>query len=292
MRFAARAFVQAWWFELVLPRIGFGGLAARGRPARLRRLARRFHVLAVDLGGLMIKVGQFMSSRLDILPPEITDELEGLQDEVAAEPFAGIRAQTEAELGHAARARLRSRSTRCRSPRHPSVRRIARDSPRPRRRPGLRRCRGQGAAARHRPGDRGRPRGAAPGEPVGRAHPDHRAPGRRARPGRGVRRDQPRRDRLPARGRECRALRRRLRGATRRQRSDRRVGAHLAAGAHPVGCDGDQDHGCRGPRRRRHRPERGRHGSRAVGVPADLRRRLLPRRPAPRQHLRDPPRRR
>jgi predicted unusual protein kinase regulating ubiquinone biosynthesis (AarF/ABC1/UbiB family) len=99
MRFAARAFVQAWWFELVLPRIGFGGLAARGRAARLRRLARRFHALAVELGGLMIKVGQFMSSRLDVLPPEITDELEGLQDEVAAEPFAGIRQSAEAELG-------------------------------------------------------------------------------------------------------------------------------------------------------------------------------------------------
>lgn len=99
MRFAARAFVQAWWFELVLPRIGFGGLAARGRAARLRRLARRFHGLAVELGGLMIKVGQFMSSRLDVLPPEITDELEGLQDEVAAEPFAGIRQAAEAELG-------------------------------------------------------------------------------------------------------------------------------------------------------------------------------------------------
>ena len=99
MRFAARAFAQAWWFELVLPRIGLGGLAARGRPARLQKLARRFHALAVDLGGLMIKVGQFMSSRLDILPPEITDELGGLQDEVAAEPFAGIKQATEAELG-------------------------------------------------------------------------------------------------------------------------------------------------------------------------------------------------
>ena len=99
MRFAARAFVQAWWFELVLPRIGLGGLAARGRAARLQRLARRFHTLAVELGGLMIKVGQFMSSRLDILPPEITDELEGLQDEVAAEPFDGIRAAAESELG-------------------------------------------------------------------------------------------------------------------------------------------------------------------------------------------------
>jgi predicted unusual protein kinase regulating ubiquinone biosynthesis (AarF/ABC1/UbiB family) len=99
MRFASRAFVQAWWFELALPRIGLRGLADRGRTARLQRLASRFHDLAVDLGGLMIKVGQFLSSRLDILPPEITRELEGLQDEVAAEPFDGIRAQTEAELG-------------------------------------------------------------------------------------------------------------------------------------------------------------------------------------------------
>lgn len=49
-------------------------------------LAQRFHVLAVDLGGLMMKVGQYMSSRLDVLAPEITAELEGLQDEVPAVP--------------------------------------------------------------------------------------------------------------------------------------------------------------------------------------------------------------
>ncbi len=47
----------------------------------------------------MIKVGQFMSSRLDVLPPEITKELEGLQDEVPAVPFPDIRSLAEAELG-------------------------------------------------------------------------------------------------------------------------------------------------------------------------------------------------
>ena len=99
MRFAAIFLAQAWWFEIVLPRIGLRALAARGRARRLQQLARRFHLLAVDLGGLMIKVGQFLSSRLDILPPEITSELEGLQDEVAAEPFDAIKAQTEHELG-------------------------------------------------------------------------------------------------------------------------------------------------------------------------------------------------
>jgi len=99
MRFAARALAQAWWFELVLPRFGMGRLAARGRIRRLHKLARRFHALAADLGGLMIKVGQFLSSRLDVLPPEITRELEGLQDEVAPESFASIVAQAERELG-------------------------------------------------------------------------------------------------------------------------------------------------------------------------------------------------
>jgi predicted unusual protein kinase regulating ubiquinone biosynthesis (AarF/ABC1/UbiB family) len=99
LRFATRYLVQSWWYELVLPRVGLGGLAARGRARRLQRIAQRFHVLAVDLGGLMIKVGQFMSSRLDVLPPEITKELEGLQDEVPAVPFPEIRVLAEAELG-------------------------------------------------------------------------------------------------------------------------------------------------------------------------------------------------
>jgi predicted unusual protein kinase regulating ubiquinone biosynthesis (AarF/ABC1/UbiB family) len=99
LRFAAWHLAVTWWFELFLPRIGMARVAERTRARRMRGFAQRFHALAVDLGGLMIKVGQFLSSRLDVLPPEITRELEGLQDEVPPVPFAAIRALAEAELG-------------------------------------------------------------------------------------------------------------------------------------------------------------------------------------------------
>ncbi|WP_456887158.1 ABC1 kinase family protein [Frigoribacterium sp. 2355] len=99
LRFASRHLAVTWWFELVLPRFGLRRLAERTRARRMRSFARGFHALALDLGGLMIKVGQYLSSRLDVLPPEITKELEGLQDEVTPVPFSGIRALAEAELG-------------------------------------------------------------------------------------------------------------------------------------------------------------------------------------------------
>ncbi len=98
LRFAMRYLAQTWWFEILLPRIGLARFAERGRTERLTRVAQRFHALAVELGGLMIKVGQFLSSRLDVLPPEITTELAGLQDEVPPASFPSIRQLAEAEL--------------------------------------------------------------------------------------------------------------------------------------------------------------------------------------------------
>jgi len=98
LRFALRCLAQILWFEVVLPRVGLARYAERGRATRLTGIAQRFHVLAVELGGLMIKVGQFLSSRLDVLPPEITTELAGLQDEVPPASFPAIRQLAEAEL--------------------------------------------------------------------------------------------------------------------------------------------------------------------------------------------------
>jgi predicted unusual protein kinase regulating ubiquinone biosynthesis (AarF/ABC1/UbiB family) len=72
---------------------------ARGALARYVRIAREFRNLAVSMGGVLIKVGQFVSSRVDVLPREITDELAGLQDEVPPEKFEDIRVVVETELG-------------------------------------------------------------------------------------------------------------------------------------------------------------------------------------------------
>ena len=55
--------------------------------------------MAVQMGGVLIKVGQFLSARADMLPEEITSELSGLQDEVPPEDFNAIRQLLEAELG-------------------------------------------------------------------------------------------------------------------------------------------------------------------------------------------------
>lgn len=97
--FFARVTLGFIFWEIVLRRVGLGSLARSTRSERNRRTAVRFRALAIEMGGLMIKVGQFLSARLDVLPPEITEELSGLQDEVPAEDFDAIRKLAEAELG-------------------------------------------------------------------------------------------------------------------------------------------------------------------------------------------------
>jgi len=86
-------------WELFLAPLGLRKFVRRTRSERFRRDAVRFRALAIRMGGVMIKVGQFLSSRLDVLPAVITDELAGLQDEVPAEDFAAIHALAESELG-------------------------------------------------------------------------------------------------------------------------------------------------------------------------------------------------
>src|SRR5712692_10322983 len=57
-----------------------------------------FRKTAVELGVLMIKLGQFLSSRADLLPQRALDVLSSLQDEVPPAPFSHVVAVIEAEL--------------------------------------------------------------------------------------------------------------------------------------------------------------------------------------------------
>jgi predicted unusual protein kinase regulating ubiquinone biosynthesis (AarF/ABC1/UbiB family) len=99
LTFFAGVILRFIYWELILRKIGFRQLARRTRSERFRSEAMRFRALALRMGGVMIKVGQFLSSRLDVLPPEITDTLADLQDEVPAESFVDIRQLAEQELG-------------------------------------------------------------------------------------------------------------------------------------------------------------------------------------------------
>ncbi|MCY0869929.1 MAG: AarF/UbiB family protein [Firmicutes bacterium] len=54
---------------------------------------------ALRLQGLIVKVGQFLSARADVLPLAFTRELTQLQDAVPAAPYDGIRQRIEQELG-------------------------------------------------------------------------------------------------------------------------------------------------------------------------------------------------
>ncbi len=96
--FGGLALQAVWWYLIVQPIVG-RSLVRRGEDRRFRRWASRFRQLAVRLGGVMIKLGQFVSARVDVLPPEVIAELSGLQDEVPAAPFSHMEPTLREELG-------------------------------------------------------------------------------------------------------------------------------------------------------------------------------------------------
>ena len=98
LRFFFGIMLRVVWWDVLLPRIGFRGLSNRTRSARMRSIAVSFRALAVRQGGVLIKVGQFLSARLDVLPREVTAALADLQGEVGAERFEDIKRVIEAEF--------------------------------------------------------------------------------------------------------------------------------------------------------------------------------------------------
>lgn len=96
--FFARAFVQVIWWDIILNRPILQWVRTAPLP-RWQEISRRYRLLAVEMGGVLIKLGQFLSIRVDVLPPEVTGELAGLQDEIPAEPLENVLAQIEEDFG-------------------------------------------------------------------------------------------------------------------------------------------------------------------------------------------------
>jgi predicted unusual protein kinase regulating ubiquinone biosynthesis (AarF/ABC1/UbiB family) len=75
--FLTRFFITRWYVR-------------RHAMDRWMKIARRFRRLAISMGGMQIKLGQFLSSRADIIPDPIRFELAGLQDEVPGAPASHV----------------------------------------------------------------------------------------------------------------------------------------------------------------------------------------------------------
>jgi ubiquinone biosynthesis protein len=67
--------------------------------AAVRSRGRRVREMLDELGPTFVKFGQLLSTRPDIVPPDILEELRGLQDDAHPEPFASVRGVVEEELG-------------------------------------------------------------------------------------------------------------------------------------------------------------------------------------------------
>ena len=64
-----------------------------------RSQARTLRQTALELEGMLIKLGQFLSARADLMPKPFIEELEELQDRISPVPFAEIKKQLVASYG-------------------------------------------------------------------------------------------------------------------------------------------------------------------------------------------------
>jgi len=93
-------------FGQILTQLGIGRAIAPGlvklrfSSAEILRAtqAERVRMAVEELGPTFIKLGQILSTRADIIPPDLIHELEKLQDTVPPTPFPLIQAQVELEL--------------------------------------------------------------------------------------------------------------------------------------------------------------------------------------------------
>jgi predicted unusual protein kinase regulating ubiquinone biosynthesis (AarF/ABC1/UbiB family) len=75
------------------------GASRQVSPGTRRKRARALLDSLLTLGPTFIKLGQLLSTRPDVLPPEYVDEFESLQDDVPPAEWAAARAVLEEDIG-------------------------------------------------------------------------------------------------------------------------------------------------------------------------------------------------
>src|SRR4051794_23029184 len=79
-----------------------GGRRRRGSPEQNgvgTARGRHLREMLDELGPTFVKFGQLLSTRPDVVPPDIIVELRGLQDDVRPFPFADVERSVREELG-------------------------------------------------------------------------------------------------------------------------------------------------------------------------------------------------
>src|SRR4029079_19388035 len=86
----------------VAVRHGFGYLVEGRRQTALEGSARGRHLrdMLDELGPTFVKFGQLLSTRPDVVPPDIVAELRSLQDDVRPFPFEQAERVIEEDLGN------------------------------------------------------------------------------------------------------------------------------------------------------------------------------------------------
>lgn len=97
--FALRLFVRLMFWQYYVAKV-FPDRVKRSNVPRWQKYAREFRRFAIEMGGVMIKAGQFASTRADVIPEAVIAELVSLQDEVPTIPYAQIENVLRRELGH------------------------------------------------------------------------------------------------------------------------------------------------------------------------------------------------
>src|SRR5690606_10688964 len=93
---AVKIFLQVTFFQR-RNRGNWSPLVEKRWNDMITKQAKEYKNLALKLGGLMIKLGQCLSTRADIMPPTFLAELEGLNDRVHSVPRKSIVSVLEQE---------------------------------------------------------------------------------------------------------------------------------------------------------------------------------------------------